>query len=84
MEIMKNETAVMLTLSVTVAIGFGIGVGVGSKFTENIIQTSAIEAGAGHWTINPVNGDKKFEWIGRDPAGPIEKTEIENRYPNGK
>lgn len=31
------------------------------------VQKSAIEAGAGEWTVDPKTGEKSFQWRGREP-----------------
>ena len=81
---MSGETAVLLTFSGIAAVCFVCGFAAGRKVAGEQLRSSAIESGAGQWTIDPVTGQKKFEWISSDPTGPIEKREIENRYPNGK
>ena len=58
--ITKYEIA---AISVAVLFGMAVGVVLGGIIGRDAFRKKAIAAGVAHWTVNPTNGETKFEWL---------------------
>ena len=50
-------------MSAAVLLGMAVGVVLGGIIGRDDFRKKAVLEGVAHWTVNPTNGETKFEWI---------------------